>query len=98
MKIVISKDGAGRIPKEIVKYLASKGNEEAIYQLQTTFVHVIYYFLNDFDRKDPILIEACEKFNPSELKVVEIPDGVDYYIQQDEGMREYIVERSRMGF
>lgn len=95
MKIVISKDGAGRIPKEIVKYLASKGNEEAIYQLKT-FLYATFYLLNDFDRKDPILIEACEKFNPSELKVVEIPDGVDYYIQQDEGMREYIVERSRM--
>lgn len=94
MKIVISEDSTGRIPKEIVKYLASKGNEEAIYQLQT-FVYNEYYFLNDFNRKDPILIEACEKFNPSELKVVEIPDGVDYYIKQNEGAREYIVERSR---
>ena len=94
MKIVISEDSTGRIPKEIVKYLASKGNEEAIYQLQT-FVYNEYYFLNDFDRKDPILIEACEKFNPSELKIVEIPDNVDYYIQQGEGREEYIVERSR---
>lgn len=95
MKIVISKDGT--IPKEIVKYLASKGNEEAIYQLQT-FTFAIYHFLDDFDREDPILIEACEKFNPSELKVVEIPDDVDYCIQQNESMKEYIVERSRMWF
>ena len=73
MKLVISKDGT--IPKEIVKYLASKGNEEAIYQLQT-FFYSTFYFLKDFDRRDPILIEACEKFNPSELKIVEIPDNV----------------------
>ena len=97
MKIVISKDSAGRIPKEIVKYLASKGNEEAIYQLKT-FTFAICYFLEDFNREDPILIEACEKFNPSELKIVEMPDGVDYYIQQDEGAGEHIVERSRMWF
>lgn len=94
MKIVISTERLGMVSKRIVKYLASKGNDEAVFLLET-LPYESFYFLKDFDRRDPILIEACEKFNSSELKIVEIPDDVDYYIQQGEGGEEYIVERSR---
>lgn len=46
------------------------------------------------DRTDPELIEIVECFNPEDIKVVEIPDDVEWYIEEDDGM-EWVAEKHR---
>jgi hypothetical protein len=60
------------------------------------------YFLSDYNikRDDKILIEVVEELgekangNSSELKIVEIPDGIDWEIDEYDGM-ESIEEKHR---
>lgn len=48
-------------------------------------------YMCDVNRSDPRLVECVEKLGIlangflSELKIVEIPDDTDYYIESDEG-------------
>jgi len=55
-----------------------------------------YYY--DIPRECPILVEMVEKGDAdgeySDLKVVEIPDGVNWYIEEYDGL-EHIAERHR---
>jgi hypothetical protein len=55
-----------------------------------------YYY--DITRDCPVLVEMVERGDVdgdfSELKVVEIPDGVNWYIEEYDGM-EHIAERHR---
>ena len=55
-----------------------------------------YYF--DIPRDCPILVEMVERGDVdgtfSDLKVVEIPDGVNWYIEEYDGL-EHVAERHR---
>ena len=55
-----------------------------------------YYY--DIPRDCPVLVEMVERGDVdgdySELKVVDIPDGVNWYIEEYDGM-EHVAERHR---
>ena len=55
-----------------------------------------YYY--DIPRDCPVLVEMVERGDVegtfSELKIVEIPDGVNWYIEEYDGM-EHVAERHR---
>lgn len=59
------------------------------------------FFDRDVSRNDPILVEIIEKLGTaadgrySELKVVDIPDDVDWVVEEYDGM-EYVAERHRV--
>ena len=96
MKIVINKCFGGfSISKKCAKYMASKGHLKA----QVDLKEETFYGYN-YDRTDSMLIEAVEslgkKANGSfaHLKVIEIPDDIDYDIEDYDGM-ESIHERHR---
>lgn len=51
----------------------------------------------DISRTDPKLIEYLEKFGDDQLKIVEIPDDVDWEIESDECL-EFVAEKHRVWF
>ncbi len=59
-----------------------------------------YFFAHDLDRDDPVLIEVIEKLGKkandrcAELKIVEIPDGIDWEISEYDG-KEHVRQRSQ---
>ena len=59
-----------------------------------------YFDVNDKDRTDPKLVEVVEKLGDrangscAELRVIEIPDGIDWYIDNYDGM-ETVREKHR---
>ena len=60
-----------------------------------------YFSDRDIERNDPILVEIVETLKSQKassryasLKVVEIPEGVNWYIVEHDGM-EHIAERHR---
>lgn len=60
-----------------------------------------YWSVYDLDRSDPTLIKVIEKLgeekasgNFSELRIVEIPDGIEYSIEEYDGV-EWISENHR---
>jgi hypothetical protein len=89
MKIVINTSFGGFcLSKEAYKFLGLECKEDKIYDLF------------DNDRTNPKLIECVEQLGEaasgpcSELKIVEIPDGVQYTIEDYDGM-EHIAELHR---
>jgi hypothetical protein len=109
MKVVINTDwgGFGLSDDAIRRYAELKGitlveetNEYGI----TFYVDQIndesYFESHDFDRTDPALIQVVEEMGDAsfgwaaKLKIVEIPDGVDWYVSDYDGV-EHIAERHR---
>ena len=96
MKVVINIDygGFGLSDEAIELYAAKKG----IAIKKESYG----YDLNEWEipRDDPVLIEVVEKLGLeanghfAELKIVEIPDDVNWYIEEYDG-REHIAERHR---
>ena len=90
MKIVINTcyGGFGLSDQGLAIY-ASKKNKS---------IDDVHYF--DIPRNDPVLVEIVEDLGQqanasyAELKVVEIPDDVDWYIKEYDGI-EHIAERHR---
>jgi len=74
--------------KALAEYLRLKG------------IIVTSYDEDDIKRDDPILVQVVESLGKesnrfgSELKVIDIPDGVDWLIQEYDG-REWIAEKHR---
>jgi len=52
----------------------------------------------ELERNDINLVKAVEELNPKNLKVVEIPDDVKWYIYESEGGTERIHEEHRVWY
>lgn len=63
-------------------------------------VKVDYFHSGDIERNDPLLIEIIEKLGEdangeySKLKIVEIPDDVEWQIEEYDGW-EHVAEKHR---
>jgi len=98
VRVVINRCFGGfSISLKAAQYMAAKGSKAALAALrQKHFYGDIY----GDDRTNPLLVEAVEALGKeadgsvAELKVVEIPDGVDFEIDDYDGM-ESIHERHR---
>lgn len=111
MKVAISTKGSFAISKRGCEYLVLEGVIEAIELLQHYIHCVDegdidwhgYIWSDDENafRTNPILIEAIEKFGlemnapDHEIKVVEIPDNIDWYIDENELSQECVREVHR---
>lgn len=101
MKIVINKCyGGPSLSEEAVKELKSRGIEWALefYNDKNVYEEWNWYYLPGDYRTDPTLIELIESNSKkysgqcSELKVVEIPDDIEYTIENYDGI-EHIAEK-----
>jgi len=96
MKIVINTCYGGfSISKECAELMAKKGCPIAKAELEQESEFYGYGYVegsNGYDRTSKFLVEAVEELGEkantwaSRLKVVEIPDGVDYYIDEYDGI------------
>lgn len=96
MKIVINNCFGGfRISQKCAEFMASKGHKQAEAELKEGDFYGFGYakgFNDGYSRTDPILVEAVETLKEeasgsfSELKVVEIPDDIEYYIHDYDGL------------
>ncbi len=88
----------------IVDYPSTNAGERVIYrggELAGSTTELWNMWLDD-DRTNPLLVKVVEELGDaannepySKLKVVEIPDDVDYYIDENDGM-ESIHEEHRI--
>lgn len=87
------------------QYLAAPENERRFSVFATVFTpcegYVLWHGFNEgIGRSDPLLIECVEVLGDSadgpcaKLEVVEIPDGIEWEIEEYEG-REHIAEKHR---
>ena len=105
MKIVINDcfGGFGLSHAAVMLYAELKGM--VLYSQPSSFDFVYYldeahtqYFSVDVKRDDPILVQVVEQLGEkadgfcASLKVVEIPDGVNWQIQEYDG-NEHIAEK-----
>jgi hypothetical protein len=95
MKVVINTCYGGfSLSRKAVEFMAKRGNEVAIKQLasynQTKDLPRSFYLYEL--RADPDLIAAVEELGEgangelSNLKVVEIPDGIEWYVSEYDGV------------
>ena len=90
-KIVINKcyGGFGLSHKALSKYTELKG-----------VCNPADFWEGEISRNDPILVQVVEEFGNAangsytELKVVEIPDGVEWVVEEYDG-QEWIAEKHR---
>ena len=62
------------------------------------FKEDVFFDANEIKRNDINLVESVEELKPIDLKVVEIPDDVDWYIYESESGSESIHESHRVWF
>lgn len=108
MKIVINKCFGGfSLSKKAVEFMADLGSNQARAELESMEDNSdCYYGYSErynfeYDRADPYLIKAVETLGCeangcfSKLKVIEIPDGVEWEITDFDGI-EVITEKNKM--
>lgn len=107
MKIVINSCFGGfSISREAAQYMAERGHKQAAEELAESegkqffgYGHV-KGFAHGYHRHDPLLVEAVETLGQaannfcSNLTIVEIPDGIDWQIEEYDG-QEHIAESHR---
>ncbi len=98
MKVVINTcHGGFSISHEAVQFMAGKGNQEAIEMIKAG---TSYFQFWEGKRDNHILVEAVETLGTvadgayAKLKVVEIPDGVEWQVEEYDG-REWVAEVHR---
>lgn len=107
MKVVINKCYGGfSISKKAAEFMASRGNELAIQALADRKGNFHYDSIHvmcndDFEfRTNLDLITAVEILGDeangecAKLKIIEIPDGVEYVIEEYDGM-EHVAEKHK---
>lgn len=92
MKIVINRCYGGfGLSKKGVEWLVKQGSEEAEKALLFEGIFDSYYVYHH-DRSHPLLVQCVEELGEesfgqlSDLKIVEIPDHVDYVIDDYDGL------------
>lgn len=112
MKVVINVTVGGfSISKKAAEYMRDRGHERAAAEIRMFDETAEWYGygyseeFNDDDgyvRTDPLLIEAVEALGQdswgrnAELKVVEVPDDVDWYVCHIESGIEEVREKHRI--
>jgi len=109
MKIVINKCyGSFAISKEAAVYMAKLGSERAKKELEQTkdtfygYGFVLEMMPDGYDRTDLLLIKAVETLKEkangyhAKLKVVEIPDNINYVIDEYYGFEKIHEIRSQL--
>ncbi len=103
MKIVINTYFGGfSLSRKAIELARKKGAEWALENsLHTLLVEDDWdYYFPEVERNDPILVDVVEELgeeangNSATLGIVEIPDDVEWIIEEDEG-REWVSERHR---
>lgn len=90
--------------KKYEQYFNEKYNEDTF--LEILFDEVYEYYLDGADeiRTHPDLISVIEKLGPradgkySDLKIIDIPDGISYYIFSDDVSGESVHEEHRIWY
>jgi hypothetical protein len=73
------------------------GNDEAMEREDSIYINNLWY-----DRSNPILIQVVEELGEkastvySKLEIIEIPDGIEYEIENKDYGYEYIYEKHRI--
>lgn len=100
MKIVLNKCyGCFSISKQAAEYMVKLGSKQAKAELKQAEKESRWYgygssneFADSYDRTDKYLVKAVEKLGAkangqcADLKVIKIPDGINYEIEQYDGM------------
>lgn len=93
--------GGFGISRECVELMAKDGHAEAIKELEAEKFYGYVSDNSDKDRTDPILVKAVEALGSkkasgrsAQLSVVEIPDCINWYIEEYDG-RETVRESHR---
>ena len=106
MKIVINKCYGGfSISRKAAEFMAARGNERARLELEQSKKRFYGYgyvegMSRAYERNDPDLVAAVEALGKeasgecASLSVVEIPDDVDWYIEEYDGS-EWVAEKHR---
>jgi hypothetical protein len=90
IKVVINRDFGG---------FGLSDDAEALYKERKAITDPDWWY-RDILRDDPVLVQIVEEMGSNangdyaELKVVEIPDDVDWYIEEYDGS-EWVAERHR---
>jgi hypothetical protein len=99
MKVVINACiGGYSLSKEAIQFMAYKGQKESIDELRSEF---FYGYAYQIKRNDEFLVMAVETLGEdangsnAKLKIVEIPDGVDFVIFNDGTGLEWIAEKHK---
>ena len=100
MKLVINKCYGGfGFSRKAVDRLIELGCKEAAQALQDHFASGFdHYHVYDVERTDPLFVQVVEELGDkasgqlADLRVIEIPDGIDYYIDDYDGI-ESVHER-----
>ena len=99
IKIVINSchGGFGLSREAVDRYCAEKNIDPGEW---ISFGYYSKFYAGEILRDDPVLIQIVEELGDkanghfAELKIVEIPNGVDWYIEEYDGC-EHIAERHR---
>ena len=101
MKIVINNCYGGfSISRKAAEFMAARGNERARLELEQSVERFYGYGYAAYERTDPDLVAAVEALGEeanglrASLLVVEIPDDVDWYIEENDG-NEWVAETHR---
>ena len=109
MKLVINSDygGFGLSHEAILRYFELIGAKPRIEERPTSIIPYYYYVDDEFwyddkiDRADPALVQVVEELGEkangrcAKLKVVDIPDDIEYYIDEYDGI-ESVHEKHRI--
>lgn len=100
MKVVINRcwGGFGLSREALDRYCSEKGVNPG--KWNETWKFYDEFSDHDIDRTDPVLVKIVEEMGEkswgfaAELRVVDIPEGIDWYIHEYDGM-EHVAERHR---